>query len=170
MRKSREGWMNFTRKALLAACFVGLLMAAVRMKARTAADTGRKEIEAFNKGYVELHLKMDTAGILALWAEDGVDLMPGDAPMIGRKKISAWVEDILAKMPGYKVTKQEMEFHDIQVCGDWASEWASEHQVVQPPEGKPPIESYGKMALVLHREANGEWKVQQEMWNAAPKS
>src|SRR5216683_4226079 len=169
MRKSREGWMNITRKVLLAACFVGLLTAAVQMKGRTAADAGRKEIEAFNKGYVELHLKMDTAGILALWAEDGVDLMPGDAPMIGRKKISAWVEDILAKMPGYKVTKQEMEFHDIQVCGDWASEWASEHQVVQPPEGKPPIESYGKMALVLHRGANGEWKVQQEMWNAAPK-
>jgi len=55
------------------------------------------------------------------------------------------------------------------VCGEWASEWATEHQVVQPPEGKPVIESYGKMALVLHREANGEWKVQQEMWNATPK-
>jgi hypothetical protein len=25
------------------------------------------------------------------------------------------------------------------------------------------------MALVLHREANGEWKVQQEMWSAAPR-
>jgi hypothetical protein len=92
---------------------------------------------------------MDTAAILALWEEDGVDLMPGDAAMIGKKKISAWVEDIVAKMPGYKVTMQEMEFHDIHVCGDWASEWATEHQVVQPPDGKPPIESYGKMALVL---------------------
>jgi len=78
---------------------------------------------------------MDTPGILALWAEDGVDLMPGDAPMIGKKKIVAWVEDIVAKTPGYKVTKQDMEFHDIRVCGDWASEWATEHQVVQPPCG-----------------------------------
>jgi ketosteroid isomerase-like protein len=62
-----------------------------------------------------------------------------------------------------------MEFHDIRVCGEWASEWATEHQVVQTPDGKPVIESYGKMALVLHRGANGEWKVQQEMWNAAPR-
>lgn len=161
--------MEFIRRVLLEACFVALLMAGVGMKARTTEDAGRKEIEAFNKRYVELHLKMDTQGILALWAEDGVDLMPGDAVMIGRKNIVAWVEDIVAKMPGYKVTKQEMEFHDIRVCGDWASEWAAEHQVVQPPDGKPPIDSYGKMALVLHREANGEWKVQQEMWNAAPK-
>jgi uncharacterized protein (TIGR02246 family) len=157
------------RKVLLGACCLGALFAAAGMKARTAEDAGRKEIETFNKRYVELHLKMDTAGILALWAEDGVDLMPGDAALTGRKKISAWVEQTLAKMPGYKVIKQEMEFHDIHVCGEWASEWATENQVVQPPDGKPVIDSYGKMALVLHREANGEWKVQQEMWNAAPK-
>jgi uncharacterized protein (TIGR02246 family) len=146
-----------------------LLVWAVRMTAAPSGASGVREIEAFNKHYVELHLKMDTAGVLALWEEDGVDLMPGDAPMIGRKKIVAWVEDIVAKMPGYKVLKQDMEFHDIQVCGDWASEWATEHQVVQPPDGKPVIEDYGKMALVLHRETNGEWKVKQEMWNAAPK-
>ena len=157
------------RKIILAVGLLVLMVTAIRMPGASSPVDGRKEIEAFNKRYVELHEKMDTPGILALWAEDGVDLMPGDAAMIGRKKISAWVEDILAKMPGYKVVKQEMEFHDIRVCGEWASEWATEHQVVQPPDGKPVIESYGKMALVLHREASGDWKVQQEMWNAAPK-
>jgi ketosteroid isomerase-like protein len=110
--------MGFAGKIALGACLVALMTGAVRMKARTAEDTGRKEVEAFNKRYVELHLKMDTAGILALWTEDGVDLMPGDAAMIGKKKIVAWVEDIMAKMPGYKMAKVEMEFHDIHVCGD----------------------------------------------------
>jgi len=161
--------MDITRKVILVVCFVVFLMAGVRIEARTTEDAGRREMEAFNRRYVELHERMDTAGILALWAEDGVDLMPGDSPMIGRKKISAWVEGIVAKMPGYKVMKQEMEFHDIHLCGDWASEWATEHQIVQPPDGKPVIESCGKMALVLHRQANGEWNVQQEMCNAAPK-
>jgi uncharacterized protein (TIGR02246 family) len=132
-------------------------------------NKGREEIEAFNKKFVELHLKMDTQGIFALWAEDGVDLMPGEAPMLGKKTIVTWVEDILAKMPGHKVTKQEMEFHDVRVSGDWASEWVTEHQVVQPPDGEPPNEGYGKMALVLHRETNGEWKIKQEMWNGSPK-
>ena len=161
--------MNFAGRMLLGAGFVGLLAGAVSLKARVSEDERRGEIEAFNKRYVELHLKMDTQAILALWAEDGVDLMPGDAPILGKKKIVSWVEDILAKMPGYKVTKQEMEFHDIRVCGEWASEWATEHQVVQPPEGKAPIESHGKMALVLHREPSGDWKIEQEMWNAAPR-
>src|SRR5271155_4158854 len=134
-----------------------------------SAGGTKDEIDAFNRRYVEMHLKMDTAAIFGTWAEDGVSLMPGEAPLIGKKAIVAWVENILSQMQGYKVVKEEIDFHDIQISGDWASEWANEHQVVQPPEGKPVIDSRGKMALVLHREANGEWKVKQEMWNQAPK-
>jgi len=157
--------MEWIRNLWLAAALIGFSM----ISADKQAASGKDELEKFNNHFRELHLNMDTAGIFALWADDGVDLMPGEAPMIGKKVIEAWVEAILAKMPGYKVTKQEMEFHDIQVSGDWASEWALEHQVVQPPDGKESIETWGKMALVLHREANGEWRIKQEMWNAAPK-
>ena len=153
-------------------CKTGLVFAAGVMAAGAfGAGVGgsKEELDAFNKRYVEMHLKMDTAGIFATWAEDGVSLMPGEAPLIGKKAIVAWVENILSQMPGYKVVKEEMDFHDLKISGDWASEWATEHQVVQPPDGKPVIDSQGKMALVLHREASGEWKVKQEMWNQAPK-
>jgi ketosteroid isomerase-like protein len=150
-------------------CLAALLIALSTSAASGQATSRKDEIAKFNDHFRELHLRMDTAGIFALWEDDGVDLMPGEAPMIGKKVIKTWVEDILAKMPGYKVTKEEMEFHDIQVSVDWASEWALEHQVVQPPDGKEPIETWGKIALVLHREANGEWRIKQEMWNAAPK-
>jgi len=139
------------------------------MATSRAGTGGKEEIEKFNEHYRQLHLQMDHEGIFALWAEDGVDLMPGDAPIVGKKAIVAWVQEILAKMPGYKVVRQDMEFHDVVVSGDWASEWCLEHQVVQPPDGKPPIETWGKMALVLHRDPTGQWKVKLEMWNAAPK-
>src|SRR5260370_31308979 len=157
--------MGPIRSLWLAAVLIGLSTSA----ASGQAASGKDELDKFNNHFREVHLKMDTAGIFALWADDAVDLMAGEAPMIGKKVIQAWVEDIVAKMPGYKVTKQEMEFHDIQVSGDWASEWALEHQVVQPPNGKEPIETWGKMALVLHREVNGEGRIKQEMWNSAPK-
>src|SRR5215467_3071662 len=156
------------RKATMIAGFVLLGLCGVRMSARNAKDDARNEIDAFNKKFLELHLKMDTPGIMAMWAEDGVDLMQGEAPISGRKTITTWIENVLANMPGYKVTKEEMEFHDIQVCGDWATEWATEHQVAKAPEGKPDFDGYGKMAFVLHREA-GEWKIKQEMWNVSPK-
>jgi len=160
--------MAFARMFLVTGVlFFGLL--SLRVSARSAKEDARNEIDAFNRKLTELHLKMDTPGIMAMWAEDGVDLMQGEAPIVGRKTITAWIENVLSKMPGYKVTKEEMEFHDIQVCGDWATEWASEHQVAQAPEGKPNFDGYGKMALVLHREGGGEWKIKQEMWNASPK-
>ena len=150
--------------------WLGAALIALSTGAANGQAADRKvELEKFNNCFRDLHLKMDTAGIFALWADDGVDLMPGEAPMVGKKVIQAWVEDILTKMPGYKVSKEEMEFHDMQVSGDWASEWGLEHQVVQPPDGKEPIETWGKIALVLHREANGEWRIKLEMWNASPK-
>ena len=157
--------MSWIRAMGLVVAVGGIAAGAFRGGAGSATD----EIDAFNKRYVEMHLKMDTAGIFATWADDGVSLMPGEAPLIGKKAIVSWVENILSQMPGYKVVKEEIDFHDIQISGDWASEWANEHQVVQPPDGKPVIDSRGKMALVLHRDANGGWKVKQEMWNQAPK-
>lgn len=147
----------------------GVVLGSGRINARNANVDQRSEIDQFNKKFTELHLKMDTPGIMAMWAEDGVDLMQGEQPIVGRKTITAWVENILSKSPGYKVTKEEMEFHDIQVCGDWASEWATEHQVAKAPEGKPDFDGHGKMALVLHRDPSGEWKIKQEMWNVSPK-
>lgn len=168
MSETEREWgqnMNWIRGLVFALAVCGMALGEFGL----GAAGSREEIEAFNQRYVEMHLKMDTAGIFTTWAEDGVSLMPGEAPLIGKKAIVAWVENILSQKPGYKVVKEEVDFHDIQISGDWASEWATEHQVVKPPDGKPVIDSRGKMALVLHREASGEWKVKQEMWNQAPK-
>ncbi|GAC1661820.1 MAG: hypothetical protein NVS9B15_25340 [Acidobacteriaceae bacterium] len=37
---------------------------------------------------------------------------------------------------------------------------------LQPPDGKPLIDTRGKMLLVLHRDKDGQWKVEREMWNS----
>ena len=161
--------MSNTRRTALAVLLALCMPGAARVLGTEGNTSGREEIEAFNKKFVDLHLKMDTPAIMALWAEDGVDLIPDERPLVGRKNINAWVTEILEKMPGYKVTREEVVFHDIQVCGDWATEWGTEHQVAKAPEGKQDFEGFGKMALVLHREASGEWKIKQEMWNASPK-
>ncbi len=106
--------MSLIRGMTLAVAVGGIAMGV--FGARAASP--REEIDAFNKRYVELHLKMDTAGIYGTWAEDGVSLMPGEAPLIGKKSIVAWVENILSQMKGYKVVKEEIDFHDIQISGD----------------------------------------------------
>jgi ketosteroid isomerase-like protein len=145
----------------------------VIMGLATSGSTGaslngsNSEIEAFNRMFVELISKSDHADMLATWADDGVDLMPGEAPLSGKPAIAAWIKGIESRAPGSLVSREEVEFHDIQVSGDWASEWATEHQIVQP-QGRPPVEGFGKIALVLHRDKRGNWKIKQEMWNDSP--
>lgn len=139
------------------------------MLASAAADdaSSRKQIERFNQEFTAAILRMDNAAVMSLWAEDGTTLLPGMAPLSGRANISKWLDGVTEKLAGYRVTKQQDDFRDIQVSGDWASEWATTVQVVQPPEGKPAIETHGKILLVLHREKDGKWRIKQEMWNAA---
>jgi ketosteroid isomerase-like protein len=146
--------------------FVALLLGLAIGGAGGKATKGNSEIDTFNRRFVELILKTDHAGMMAMWAEDGVDLMPGEPPLVGKGAITAWLKDIESRAPGSSVLKEEVEFHDIRISGDWASEWATEHQIAQ---GKLLMEGYGKIALVLHRDETGQWKIKQEMWNDAPR-
>jgi uncharacterized protein (TIGR02246 family) len=134
-----------------------------------AADERRKEIDAFNTKFLEAHLKMDDAAILGMWAEDGVSLLPATTPMVGKTAITKFLTGVTAQLKGYRMEKMELDFQGIEVSGDWASEWALEHQVVRPPDDRPVFDGRGKMLLVLHREADGNWRVKREMWNQGMK-
>ena len=149
---------------------VAFWMALAAIGGQAAQSTSaQSKIAEFNRKFIDAHLRMDNAAIFAFWAEDGVSLLPDMAPLVGKPAITKFVTDVVAKMPGYHVVTQEIDFQGLQICGDWASEWGMEHQVVQPPDGKPPIDNHGKILLILHREPTGHWLVKQEMWNSAPK-
>jgi uncharacterized protein (TIGR02246 family) len=155
-------------------CVVALVLALV-VAASTRAylaqtNPGKAEIEAFNQKFIAAHLKMDHPLILSFWEEDGVSLLPDTPPLVGKAAIAKFVQDVLASMPGYRVTKQEIDFRDIRVAGDWAFEWGLEHQVSEGPPGKPTFDGHGKILLILHKNARGEWKIHQEMWNSAGKN
>jgi uncharacterized protein (TIGR02246 family) len=150
---------------LVGLAVVGAMGRRMGLEVRAAGDS-KREIEAFNQKMDEVTLKMDNAGVMAMWAEDGVTLLPGMAAVEGKKSIAKFLDDVVSQLKGYHVTEQKSEFHSIEVSGDWAFEWGTTYQVVQPPDGKPPIANHGKILLVLHREANGEWKLKREMWNS----
>ncbi len=133
------------------------------------AASPRDEIASFNQKFRDATLRMDNTATMALWSEDGVSLLPGLAPIEGKKTIAKWLDGVVAGLAGYRVTTQENDFHDIQISGDRASEWGTTHQIVQPPDGKPAIEIWGKILLVLHREPDGAWKIREEMWNVGVK-
>jgi uncharacterized protein (TIGR02246 family) len=145
---------------------IALLLCLAPTMALAADD--RAGIEAFNLAFAAATRKMDNAAVLALWEDDGTSLLPSTPPIRGTKAIAAFIEKVVADLPGARMEKFESQCFDIEVSGAWASEWCTEHQVVKFPGGKPPFEGFGKMALVLHRGADGKWRVKQEMWNQAP--
>jgi uncharacterized protein (TIGR02246 family) len=142
---------------------------AVGQAGSPSAEVARKEIEAFNAKFLEAHQRMDNAAIVGMWAEDGVSLLPETPAIAGRKAIAKFIDDIVKQMPGYHMRTMELTFQGIEVSGDWASEWATEHQIVDPPPGKPVFDGYGKMLLVLHKESDGTWRLKREMWNQGVK-
>jgi len=126
---------------MLAACrFTFLLLICVFPLARLSPQTPappadpKAEILAFNEKFINAHLRMDNPAIIAMWADDGVSLLPSMAPMVGRATIGKFINDITAQMPGYKIVREKIDFHDLQVSGDWASEWGLETQGLQPPQ------------------------------------
>ena len=149
-----------------------LVLASLLLFAPSAPQTPppdpKAEILAFNEKFINAHLRMDHPAIIAMWAEDGVSLLPSMAPLVGRAAIGKFINEIAAQMPGYKIVREKIDFHDIEVSGDWASEWGIETQGLQPPN-QPSMEGYGKILFVLHKDSSGRWKIQHEMWNASPK-
>lgn len=148
----------------------GLCGWAAAAKTAGGQDEARRgEIDAFNRKMIDAHLKMDNEAVMDLWAEDGVSLLPGTAPMIGKKAITKFLDDVTARMPGNRMEKLDMDFQGIEVSGEWASEWALEHQIVKAPDGQIAFDGHGKMLLVLHRGTDSKWRIKREMWNQGMK-
>jgi uncharacterized protein (TIGR02246 family) len=135
-----------------------------------AAEEARREIEAFNARLDAAGRRMDNEAVMALWAEDGVDLLPGLEPMVGKKAITDWLQGVKKQLGGFTMKVNETKWHDITLAGEYAFEWGVTHQIVQPPGGAKPAESRGKMLLVLRRSPRGEWLIVREAWTPNPPS
>jgi uncharacterized protein (TIGR02246 family) len=127
-----------------------------------AADAG---IEEFNRALNQATTRMDNAAALALWEDDGVTLLPQTKPIIGKKAIAKFLDDVSSQLLGARMEKFEMKCFDIERSGDFATEWCEEHQHVVFPHGKPAFDGRGKMLLILHRGVDGKWRMRREMWN-----
>ena len=144
-----------------------LLLATSLTAIAQTTESANAEIQVFNHKLEEATRRMDNAATLALWTEDGISLLPSTKPIVGKPAIAAFLESVTAPIKGAKMQKFEMECFAIDVSGNLATEWCTEHQIVQMPGGKPPFDGHGKMLLVLRRGSDGNWRMEREMWNQA---
>jgi ketosteroid isomerase-like protein len=134
--------------------------------AQAAAPDAQPGIARFNKALDDATRRMDNAATLALWEDDGVTLLPQTAPVAGKKAIAAFLDAATAPLAGARMETFDMDCHDIEVSGDSASEWCNEHQVVRLSSANT-FNGWGRMLLLLHRGADGTWRMKREMWQPA---
>jgi ketosteroid isomerase-like protein len=127
-------------------------------------------VDEFNRRFVESCRNMDNALAIALWSEDGVDLLPGMEPMVGKAAISKWLTDLTEQTKGAKMLQCDVDWQKIQISGDVAYEWGINTQTVSVPNQADPFKNKGKITLILRKQSDGSWKLVLESWNSSPRS
>ena len=154
----------------LALLLAGIFFLAFARPTRTvsAEQDARKALDVFNQEFTAACVRMDHKADAEFWMEDGVDLLPGMEPMIGKAKISTWLESLAPQLAGAKMVYCTVDWKDIQIHGDLAYEWGINRQKIEFPPPKKPFEGNGKILLILKHQQDGSWKVALEAWNGNP--
>ena len=170
--KSRVDGEHMNRRAL-AIVFYGVIMLiavglSFAMREPSTAQDARKAVDALNQEIVRACQQRDFDATAALWAEDGVDLLPGLTPMVGKTKITAWLDSLRPNLKGAKMAYCTIDWQDIQIHSDIAYEWGINRQLIEYPPPRKSTPTEGKIVFILRRQAYGAWKVVLESWNGNP--
>ena len=128
----------------------------------------KKGLDEFNRAFIDACRNMNNEAAAQLWADDGVDLLPGMEPMVGKPEISKWVIGLGEKMKGVKVLQCDVDWSEAHVAGDVAYEWGINTQTISVPDRADAIKNKGKITLILRKQSDGAWKLALESWNSSP--
>jgi len=151
------------------AALAGLLcLTALAPASFAVKPTARESLETFNQKFIGACQKMDNPAAGALWADDGVDLLQGMQPMVGKSTITEWLNGLTPQLKGARMLYCTVDWRAIKVQGDWAYEWGINRQKIAFPPPQKSFESEGKILLIVKRQAGGDWKLELESWNSNP--
>jgi len=148
----------------------GVLPDARHSPQRGAAARVPETLVAFNAKYLETCQQMDNSAAEALWADDGVDLIQGLDPMVGKAAISKWLDGVTVQTRGAHMDSCTIDWRDERISGDRGYEWGITHQKITFPNGKT-FTNAGKILLILQRRPpNGDWRIELESWSSIASS
>ena len=129
--------------------------------ANTEADTAA--INAIWSAYVSSLEAGDIDAWLSLWTEDGVQMPPNEAPVIGKDKLrqrNGAALDLFTV--AIDITNQEVE-----VAENWAYSRGVYSATFTPKDGSQPIPVDGKFMTILRRQTDGGWKIHRDIFNSS---
>jgi uncharacterized protein (TIGR02246 family) len=128
----------------------------------TAQNTAKDPaVIAIADAYTKASLAGDAKGIVALYAEDGIELPPNHAPVKGRAAIESYYDE---QMRSAKLTAFSLDHWDSRASGDVAYDVGAYKQTLKPADGAV-INDSGKYTVIL-KKVGGEWKVAYAIYNS----
>jgi uncharacterized protein (TIGR02246 family) len=138
-------------------------LSAVDVRAADGADTLRATLERTHNRLGEALARRDLAGMVAVYRDHARLIPPGEPDVAGRVAIASyWQAFMDSGARGLRV--RTLEATDL---GDTAIERGVAGAEVPGPNGQF-IAIAVKYLIVWRREADGSWRIAQDIWNAAP--
>jgi uncharacterized protein (TIGR02246 family) len=133
-----------------------------------AQDVALRRIEELHRRDVEASKAQDLRTLLSLWTDDGVLLVPGRAPIIGKEALKAYLKAEAEATRTYTIARYEQQWKEIKIAGDWAFEWGFFDGEAHPVSGGQPIKQKAKMMRILKRQKDGSWKCARAIYHEDP--
>ncbi len=139
------------------------LMAGCTSQDRPDTEADTAAINAIWSTYVSSLEAGDIDAWLSLWTEDGVQMPPNEAPVIGKDKLrqrNGAALDLFTV--AIDITNQE-----VGVAGEWAFSRGVYTATFTPKDGSQPIPVDGKFMTILNRQTDGGWKIHRDIFNSS---
>ncbi|MEM7786672.1 MAG: DUF4440 domain-containing protein [Bacteroidota bacterium] len=115
------------------------------------------QARAFSAAYVA----GDTESLLSVYAEDGIAAPGGRDFLRGREALREYWQ----VRPGVTILEHRLLPEELWVDGDLAYDWGY-YEGVSQREGAEPSAFRGKYLVVWQSDADGVWRMANDMWNA----
>jgi uncharacterized protein (TIGR02246 family) len=115
-------------------------------------------IEELHRKDIAASKTRDFETLLSLWTEDGVLLLPGGKPIVGKEALKAYMDEQAEISRTYKIKKYEHKWEEIKIIGDWAFEWGFFEGEAEMIKGGEIIREQGKLLRILRKQEDGSWK------------
>ena len=117
------------------------------------AELREQEMAAFSSG--------DITTLEKIFTSDVIIMPPNDNAVNGTKNLRVWAENMYSAIS----VDGEYTSSDLTLAGDLAIERLTMNLIMTPVDGGEPIMESGKCIHVYQRQADGSWKIAQDIWN-----
>jgi uncharacterized protein (TIGR02246 family) len=98
-----------------------------------------------------------------LWTDDGVQMPPGEPPVVGKERIRARNQAVSDR---FVFDMRSIDNQELRVAGDWAYARGTYAASLTPRQGGEPIDIDGKYMSILRRQPDGSWKIHRDIFNS----